>query len=144
MIHGRRAVVRAAWVALVLGLCSCGKDKAVEPAAAADTTAAAQLPEAATPTVAAPTAADRAKLALWFAPVRCQALGMALPNPRIYAEAGYGSAAEFAAAFDAAAASDPAWAKQVVAKAYATPCPEAKAGASALATPPTADTGESP
>lgn len=136
--------MRAAWVALGIGLCSCGKDKAAEPVAPAGAAAVAQLPEAATAAVAAPTAADRAKLALWFAPVRCQALGMALPNPRIYTEAGYGSAAEFAAAFDAAAASDPAWAKQVVAKAYATPCPEAKAGSAPLATPPTADSGESP
>lgn len=142
MIRGRRALLTAASAALVLGLCSCGKDKAAESAPAADAAAAAPLPEAATATAAAPTAADRTKLALWFGPLRCQALGMALPNPRIYADAGFASAAEFAAAFDAAALTDPSWAKQLVAKAYATPCPDAKAGTAGLAAPPTPESGE--
>ncbi len=142
---GRRLAPRAAAVLVLMGALACGKDKAPPPAAAGGAAQAVELAAGATATAAAAvTPADRAKLALWFAPLRCQSLGMALANPRIYAEAGYASAAEFAAAFDAAAAADPAWAKQVVAKAYATPCPHAKAGSAALASPPTAESGESP
>ena len=143
LVSGRFWTMSAAAVLAALGLLGCGKGKADVPVSAAADTQEAALPGAQTGTaLGASSPQDRAKLAQWFAPVRCQALGMALPNPGIYAEAGFGSAAEFAAAFDAAAAADPTWARQVVAKAYATPCPDGKAGTAALPRPVTATSGE--
>jgi hypothetical protein len=134
--------------ALALAAVGCGKSAPPAAGAPGAAVAAVGLPAAASATAAAPVH-DKVRLAQWFAPLRCQALGMAVANPRVYAEAGFDSAAGFAAAFDAAAAADPAWARQVVAQAYATPCPQGKgqAAPTPAAPPPEAPTpasGENP
>jgi hypothetical protein len=138
----------AALALTAMAAVGCGKSAPPAAGAPGAAVAAVGLPAAASATAAAPVH-DKVRLAQWFAPLRCQALGMAVANPRVYAEAGFDSAAGFAAAFDAAAAADPAWARQVVAQAYATPCPQGKgqAAPTPAAPPPEAPTpasGENP
>lgn len=140
----------AALALTAMAAVGCGKSAPPAAGAPGAAVAAVGLPAAATAAVAvAAPVHDKVRLAQWFAPLRCQALGMAVANPRVYAEAGFDSAAGFAAAFDAAAAADPAWARQVVAQAYATPCPQGKgqAAPTRAALPPGAPTpasGENP
>jgi hypothetical protein len=116
---------------------ACGKAEQPKPVVPADQTAApgVGLPGAPTETLAT---TDKVKLAKDFTTIRCQIIGYAAPLPKVYTELGYGSAREFADAFEAAAKLDRDWARATVAASYAQPCPGGKPVLGAAAATPTA------
>jgi hypothetical protein len=128
---------RASVVALSLAVCAaCGKSTpAPQTPAGKGAAAAVGLPAGATATAADPAAQD--KLARAMAAVRCQLLGGAVADPKVYATHGFASAAAYATAWDAAATADPRWAADALARAQATPCPGSAAAGPARAATPT-------
>ncbi len=128
------AVTRGTWAgAVVLALVGCGKKDATAPAVvppkAAAVAAAASV---------AKTGGDRIQLAKAAAAVRCQLTGYAQVNPKVYADFGFASAADYAAHWQAAAQADPAWARLTLASLYTTACPGQRPLAAATAPTPTA------